>query len=133
MIELAKKNNPTAKFAIMDSRQIDEIKAKYDGIICGFCLPYLSQTDWQKFILDCYNLMNENGLIYISFVEGSPSKSDFQVSSTGDRVYFHFYNLEDLKRQLVANKFGDFEEFKVEYKKTINDIEVHTILTAKKI
>lgn len=31
MIELAKKNNPTAKFSIMDSRKIDEIQEKYDG------------------------------------------------------------------------------------------------------
>jgi 2-polyprenyl-3-methyl-5-hydroxy-6-metoxy-1,4-benzoquinol methylase len=67
MIELANKNNPTASFAIMDSRQIDEIKTKYDGIICGFCLPYLSQTDSQKLVADCYNLLNENGLLYISF------------------------------------------------------------------
>ncbi|MBP8669619.1 MAG: class I SAM-dependent methyltransferase, partial [Bacteroidia bacterium] len=64
MIELAEKNNPTAKFAVMDSRQIDELKTNYDGIVCGFCLPYLSQTDSQKLIADCYNLLNENGLTY---------------------------------------------------------------------
>lgn len=132
MIELAKKNNPTARFAIMDSRQLDEIKAKYDGIICGFCLPYLSQTDAQKFIADCYNLLNEDGLIYISFVEGNPSKSDFQVGSSGDRVYFHFHNLNDLKSQLIENKFDDLKIFKVEYKKTETEIDIHTILTAKK-
>jgi trans-aconitate methyltransferase len=44
MIELAKKNNPTAKFAVMDSRQINRLETKYDGIIGGFCLPYLSHT-----------------------------------------------------------------------------------------
>ena len=30
MIELAKKNNPSASFEIMDIRQIDEIKTKYE-------------------------------------------------------------------------------------------------------
>ncbi len=45
MIELAKRNNPKASFAVMDSREISKIETKYDGIICGFCLLYLSQTD----------------------------------------------------------------------------------------
>ena len=132
MIELAKNNNPTANFAIMDSRQIDEIKTKYDAIVCGFCLPYLSQTDSRKLITDCYNLLNENGLIYISFVEGDPIKSDFQIGSSGDRIYFYFHNLDDLKTQLIENRFGELKTFKVEYKKTETQIDIHTILTAKK-
>jgi 2-polyprenyl-3-methyl-5-hydroxy-6-metoxy-1,4-benzoquinol methylase len=132
MIELARKSNPGADFAVMDSRQIDEIKTKYDGIVCGFCLPYLSQPDSRKLISDCYNLLNENGLIYMSFVEGDPSKSGFQVGSSGDRVYFYFYNLEDLKTQFVENKFEELQIFKIEYKKSETEMDIHTILTAKK-
>lgn len=132
MIELAKENNPSASFAIMDARQIDEIETKYDGIICGFCLPYLSPTDVQKLITDCYNLLNKNGLIYISFVEGGPNKSDFQVSSSGDRSYFYFHNLDDLEAKLVESNFDELTIFKVEYKKSESEIDVHTIVTAKK-
>ncbi len=132
MIELAIKNNPTASFAIMDSRQIDDIKTKFDGIICGFCLPYISQTDSIKLITDCYKLMNENGLIYLSFVEGDPNKSDFQVGSSGDRSYFYFHNLDDLKTQFVESKFDELKTFKVEYKKSETEIDIHTILTARK-
>ena len=132
MIELAKNNNPTASFGIMDSRYIDEIKSKYDGIICGFCLPYLSQKDSRKLIADCYNLLNENGLIYISFVEGDPGKSDFQTGSSGDRTYFYFYNLDDLTKQLQKNNFEKIKVFKVEYKKDENEFDTHTILTANK-
>jgi 2-polyprenyl-3-methyl-5-hydroxy-6-metoxy-1,4-benzoquinol methylase len=36
MIQLAKVNNPTATFKVMDSRQIMDLNTKYDGIICGF-------------------------------------------------------------------------------------------------
>ncbi len=132
MIELASKSNPTANFAVMDSRQIDEIKTKYDGIVCGFCLPYLSQSDSQKLIGDCYNLLNENGLIYMSFVEGDPNKSDFQVGSSGDRIFFYYHNLDELKKQFVENKFEELQTFKVEYKKSETEIDIHTILTAKK-
>lgn len=132
MIELASKSNPTASFAVMDSRQIDQIKTKYDGIICGFCLPYLSPSDSQKLISDCYNLLNKNGLIYMSFVEDAPSKSGFQVGSSGDRIYFYFYSLDDLKMQFVSNQFEELQIFKVEYKKSETEIDIHTILTAKK-
>jgi 2-polyprenyl-3-methyl-5-hydroxy-6-metoxy-1,4-benzoquinol methylase len=132
MIELAKKNNPTASFAVMDCRHIDGIKTKYDGIICGFSLPYLSHTDCQKFISDCYHLLNEDGLLYISFVEGDPGKSDFQITSSGDRSYFYFYNLNDLTTRLVQHNFADFTIFKVEYNKNETGIDMHTILTAKK-
>jgi 2-polyprenyl-3-methyl-5-hydroxy-6-metoxy-1,4-benzoquinol methylase len=131
MVELAKKNNPTANFAIMDSRNISELKTKYDAIICGFCLPYLSQSDSKKLISDCYHLLNENGFLYISFVEGDPKKSDFQISSSGNRVYFYYYNPEELRQQLKDNNFEEVKAFKVDYKKSENENEIHTILTAK--
>jgi 2-polyprenyl-3-methyl-5-hydroxy-6-metoxy-1,4-benzoquinol methylase len=132
MIELAKKNNPSASFAIMDCRHIDQIHSKFDGIVCGFCLPYLSQTDSQKFIKDCYNLLNENGLIYISFVEGDPDNSGFQVSSNGERSFFYFHTLDGLMATLSDNMFDELSIFKVEYKKSGDEREIHTILTAKR-
>ncbi len=132
MIELAERNNPTASFAIMDSRQIGELKIKYDGIVCGFCLPYLSQTDSVKLITDSYNLLNDNGVIYLSFVEGDQSKSGFQVGSSGDRSYFYYHTLDGLIKQLIASKFEELKIFKVEYKKSETEKDTHTILIAKK-
>ena len=132
MIELAKRNNPQASFAVMDIRKISELKMKYDGIVCGFCLPYLSQTDSEKLIFDANNLLNESGLIYISFVEGEPNKSAFQVGSSGDRSYFYYHNLDKVKVQLIENSFEELKVFKVEYKKSETEQDIHTILTAKK-
>ena len=132
MIDLAKINNPNANFAIMDSREISKIETKYDGIICGFCLPYLSQTDAENLIFDAKNLLVNNGLIYISFVEGDPNKSDFQIGSSGDRSYFYYHTLDKLKTQLLDNSFEDLKTFTVEYVKSETEIDVHTILTAKK-
>ncbi len=132
MIELAKKNNPSARFAVMDCRQIDQISEKYDGIVAGFCLPYLSQADSRKFIADCYSLLNEGGLIYISFVEGDPNKSGFQVSKSGDRSYFYYYQLDELKKNLIEIDFGVLTVFKVEYTNSANQIDFHTIISANK-
>jgi len=132
MIELAKKNNPSADFGLMDCRQLDQIKSKYDGIVCGFCLPYLSASDTQKLISDCSKLLNENGLIYLSFVEGDPTKSDFQVSSSGDRSYFFFHPLDDIKAILNENNYDHPVASNVDYQKSGNTVEIHTIITAKK-
>lgn len=132
MIELAKKNNPKASFAVMDIRNIDDIKTKFDGIVCGFCLPYLSPADSLKLISDCYKLLNKNGLIYISFVEGDPNKSGFQIGSSGDRIYFYYHNLDDLKTQLFDNKFNELKVFRVDYKKSETEKDIHTVLIAKK-
>lgn len=132
MIELAKINNPKANFAVMDSRNISEIETKYDAIVCGFCLPYLSETDSQKLIFEANYLLNDSGFLYLSFVEGDPNKSGYQAGSSGDRSYFYYHNLDQLKAQLLENSFEDLKIFKVEYKKSEKEQDVHTIITAKK-
>lgn len=132
MIELAIKNNPTANFSVMDCRNIENIKSKFDGIICGFCLPYLSETESEKLFIDAKNLLNDGGFIYISFVEGDPGQSGFQTGSTGDRTYFYYQELEVLKNHLMENSFEEFKIFKVAYKKSEPEYDIHTILIAKK-
>lgn len=131
MIELAKKNNPTANFAIMDCRKINSLNKKFDAIIGGFCLPYLSQTECKELIYNSYDLLNDNALIYLSFVEGEPTNSEFKVGS-GGRVYFNYYKLNDLQKQLNEYKFEILKTFKVKYKISETEFDIHTILTAKK-
>ncbi len=132
MIELAKINNPKAAFSVMDSRRIGELKSKYDAIVCGFCIPYLSGVDSKKLISDSYNLLLEDGLIYLSFVEGDPIESGFQVGNSGDRIYFYFHKLATLKTQLIQNDFGEIVITKLDFKRSESHKEQHTIITAKK-
>ena len=131
MVELARQNNPAAHFAVMDSRQINNLDSTYDGIVCGFCLPYLSQTETNELISNSYNLLSDNGLLYLSFVEGDPDKSDFKAGS-GGRVYFYYHKLDDITLQLNSFKFGEIKIFKVKYKISETKFDTHTILTAKK-
>ena len=131
MVELARQNNPAAHFAVMDSRQINNLDSKYDGIVCGFCLPYLSQTETNELISNSYSLLSNNGLLYLSFVEGDPDKSDFKAGS-GGRVYFYYHKLDDITLQLNSFKFGEIKIFNVKYKISETEFDTHTILTAKK-
>ena len=61
MIELAKINNPTAEFHLMDCRQIGTITKKFDAIMCGFCLPYLTKDETIKLLSDASILLNSKG------------------------------------------------------------------------
>lgn len=132
MIELAKLNNPKANFAVKDSRNIAELETIYDGIVCGFCIPYLSSVECETLISDAYNLLNEAGLLYISFVEGDSINSGFKVSSTGDRTYFYYHELDKLQKQLEKNLFEEPKVYKVKFIKSDSEQELHTILIAKK-
>src|SRR5690606_2813724 len=131
MVALARQNNPTARFAVMDTRHIHTLDTTYDGIIAGFCLPYLSQTECDEFITNAYHLLNNHGLIYISFVEGDPNTSDYKVGS-GGRVYFYYHRLDDLISQLKRYNFGDIQIFKVPYKISDTAFDTHTIVVARK-
>jgi 2-polyprenyl-3-methyl-5-hydroxy-6-metoxy-1,4-benzoquinol methylase len=132
MVELAKLNNPSASFEIMDTRKLDEINEKFDAIMCGFCLPYLSEEDASKLIYDAKTLLTTKGILYISFIEGKPSQSGFISGSTGDRTYFYYHLLIDVENQLLKNHFEIIKAFEVKYPKA-DDVEIHTIIIAQKI
>ena len=132
MIELAKANNPTANFKVMDCREIDKLQRKFDGIICGFCFPYLSEFDSSKLVKDCSNLLKDKGVLYISFVEGDYIKSGFQVGSSGDRTFFYFHTLDSFTKELTNNNLEIIKLVNKNYKRSIAIEEVHTIIIAKK-
>lgn len=131
MIELAKQNNPSAQFAVMDCREINKLDTKFDGIIGGFCLPYMTQEEIIELLAHSYNLLNSNGLLYLSFVEGEQEKSGFKAGS-GGRVYFNYHDLNHLNEQLNKFNFETQKTFKVNFKISETEFDVHTIITARK-
>jgi 2-polyprenyl-3-methyl-5-hydroxy-6-metoxy-1,4-benzoquinol methylase len=109
MIELAKINNPTAEFQLMDCRDIAMLGKKYDGIICGFCLPYLSKEEAIKLIQDAAMLLNQGGALYLSTMEDDYSKSGLQTNSGGDQIYMYFHQADYLTAALEENGFKVIE------------------------
>ncbi len=132
MLELAKINNPTADFKVMDCREIDKLPSKFNGIVCGFCFPYLSKFDSSKLIRDCANLLKENGILYISFVEGDYLKSGFQIGSSGDRTYFYFHTFDNLTKELEDSNFDTIKLIHKNYKRDSAVEEIHTVIIARK-
>lgn len=132
MVERAKANIPYGTFEVMDSRDILEQKGPFDGILCGFCIPYLTTVETEKLIADAYQLLGDGGVFYLSFVEGSSEKSGFLTGSSGDRVYFYYHEIGNIKKALSSAGFHDSQTIHVAYKNGKGAEEVHTIVLIQK-
>lgn len=132
MIELAKQNNPTAQFERMDCRNLNSVKEKYDGIMCGFCMPYLSKEDCAKLIEDCSHILNSNGILYFSVIEGDYEQSGFEAGSSGDKAYVYYHQSDYLQQQLSYNNFEIIEVDRILYPKSADVISTHLIFIANK-
>ncbi len=97
MVELARANNPGAKFDQMDCRKINSLKTTFDAVVCGFCLPYLNEVETRQLIVDIEKLLNKEGILYLSTIEANYNNSTYKKASTGDEVFMHFYSEKFLR------------------------------------
>lgn len=106
MLGLAQNNNPGAKFQQMDCRDIDTIEKKFDGITCGFCLPYLTREEAIELIGNASRLLKPGGVFYLSTMEENDDcKSKYQLSSTGDQVWVNYHREDYLSNAFRENNF----------------------------
>lgn len=109
MLDLAQTNNPTASFQLMDCREIGQLDKKFDGIICGFCLPYLDREEAVNLITQVSGMINPGGLFYLSTMEDDYIKSRFQISSSGDQVYVNYHQEDYLTKAFQDHNFEILE------------------------
>lgn len=131
MVDLAKLNNPSAYFEVMDSRDIAQLKKQYDAILCGFCTPYLSKADVETLIKNSRKLLSTGGIFHISSMEGIDARSGFQTSSAGDQVYIHYHQFDHFKKHLELNDFEIInvsrKEFPVESGEPTTDMFIYAM------
>ncbi|MFI5150534.1 MAG: methyltransferase domain-containing protein [Bacteroidia bacterium] len=92
MVDLARVNNPAAEFKLMDCRDLLKLNKKWDAIVCGFCLPYLDKEEAIRLIQDISAALNPGGILYLSTMEDSYSKSGMKSSSDGAYECFIHYH-----------------------------------------
>lgn len=116
MIALGKINNPKAVFQLMDCRDLQQLNKKYDGIMCGFALPYLSKEAVKSIVFNAITVLKPNGLLYLSTMEGDYNQSGFRKSSDGkEEIYQYFYSADFLKKLLEANGLQTIYFQRMEY------------------
>jgi 2-polyprenyl-3-methyl-5-hydroxy-6-metoxy-1,4-benzoquinol methylase len=133
MIAVAKKNTPEARFEIMEADAISKIEERFDAIICGFVIPYLDIRQCADLIADCSRMLNPQGILYISFVEGEPSSSGYQTGSTGDRVFFHYYAPRSLSEMLTQGGITTSEAFRMPFLRSNGIEELHHVILGRQV
>lgn len=133
MIKHARINIPQASFQVLDARNINEIKNTFHGIVCGFCIPFLSETDVATFITHCSQLLNPKGVLYLSFVSDQEGTSGYKQGSTGQRVYFNYHAFSTITNLLSKARFNVIKQYQIAYPKNDNETENHTVLLAQLI
>lgn len=133
MVALAQKNNPSITTLVLDARALDQLEQQVDGIMVGFAIPYLSALEVSKLVADSQALLHQQGILYLSFVAGKASQSGYLSGSTGDRVYFYYHPLAFIKQVLEEQGFGILAVVEKSYPKSLEEVEVHTIVLAKKV
>ena len=118
MVAQARKNVPEAKFLMMDCRDIEYIKQEFDAVVCGFCIPYLDKMDVATLIVKLREKLNQNGVLYLSTIEGEDENNGIQTIEADEKVYIHHHQIEFLTEQLVKS---NFEIIDVERKQTANE------------
>jgi 2-polyprenyl-3-methyl-5-hydroxy-6-metoxy-1,4-benzoquinol methylase len=135
MIELAKRNNPTAEFQLMDCREIDQLDHQYDAIVCGFCLPYLSREASEKLIADASKIVSPNGILYISTMEETEdNRSGLKSSSSGEyQTYIYYHQADYLLKALEENEFKILHFKRQDYPTTDETKTVDLLIIAEKV
>lgn len=133
MIALAKENNPGADFEVMDCREIGKLETQYDGIICGFTIPYLSKTETAKLIADLASLLKPGGVLYLSLIEGKYEDSGFQYASNQvDRSYVYYYNPVKIISILTQCNLKIVQNDDFQWKNAQDKTETHLVFITRK-
>ncbi len=132
MLVFARKNNPSCKFTLSDIRKFLPLKKQVQGIISGFCLPYLSKSEIITLVPKLSESLHTNGMLYLSFVEGNPNQSGIKVGKDNRILYFFYHELKEISSILISNNFQIEKIFEIDYKNSDHGIDKHIAIISKK-
>jgi len=133
MVRLAQLHNPTATVSIMDCRDLHSFITPFEGIVIGFCIPYLSIADCSRLVAECARLLPADGILYLSTPESDAEGSEFQASSDGKtKMYVSRYSAKSIKELLDHNHFETVHVVRKSYTRNNGAAEVHQVFLARK-
>ena len=132
MLDLASENNPGAEIILLDGRKINLLKRKFSGILCGFFLPYLTKEECLKFIHDAETLLTPGGVLYLSTMEDSYSKSGFYTGCYGDKMYMHYHEANYLEGEIKRCGMTIVKSYRKDYKPDSGLASTDLVIIAEK-
>lgn len=135
MVELARKNIPDGVFQVMDCRNLSLLEGEFDVIISGFATPYLSKIDTRTMIKTLALLLSQEGIFYLSTMEGKYEDSGWSESSSNpdNKVFIYYHEENYIKEYFEENGLSVLNVIKQNYPESDGKITVDMIFIAKKI
>lgn len=133
MLTIAKQNNPTAEFKLMDCREISKLDTQFDAVVCGFTIPYLTKEETAKLIADCAALIKPGGVVYFSLIEGKYEDSGYQYASNNeDKAFVYYYNSVKIISHITQCNLQLVQNMDFKWKNNSGNTETHLVFIARK-
>lgn len=105
MLNLARKNNPSAHIELLDMKDISTLKQPFNAIVCAFGFPYLSKQEALQWIKDVSKMLKSKGVLYISTMEDDHKKSGIEKGRQGDEMWMNYHEAGYLTKSLHESGF----------------------------
>jgi ubiquinone/menaquinone biosynthesis C-methylase UbiE len=102
LLEIAKKNIPTAIFLKEDLRDLHFPSNSFDGIWACTSLIHIKHVEIERVLRTFYTFLKPNGIIGIVMKAGSGERFTSSRSLPSEKRYFSFYSKSFLK-SIIAN------------------------------
>lgn len=106
---------------------------KFNAVILGFGIPYLDSEQAAQCIKNAAeNLTAENGIFYLSFMEGT--KCGFEKTSFGgsNNFFIHYHKKEDIQKFLESSGFAIEQTWALPYTESDGSITTDRIFICRK-
>lgn len=111
--------------------KISEINQSFDGIVLGFCLPYLNKQQTINLVETACKMLTKEGCLYLSTMEDKNENSRLQGPSSGNgpSLFINFHEEKYLTETI--NSCG-LEVIKTSRIKDENSGNTDLVIVAKK-
>lgn len=130
MVNLAQQNVPNGKFYVGDLRSI-ELQKTYDIAIASFCIVHLSNGETEEFIQSLSKIINQNGYLYLSFMEGNKAQYESTCFSEKE-IYFNYFKRASVIELLEAVGFVIKEITEQNYEEKTGELTKDIFIVAQK-
>ncbi len=102
MIEIARRENPSIKFDVLDLYDTDTITEKFDGVFAQAVLLHIPKKDTAEIIQKLKDRLKDDGYLYIGVKEikkGSPEEDVVEEKDYGYDYsrFFSYYSVKEIE------------------------------------
>ena len=130
MVILASRNVPGGTFLCADIRQLD-LTETFDAVLASFCIMHLDEQETRRFVKRLGSLLNPNGALYLSFIEGNGG--GFETTSFSEKqIYFHYYRQTEVIDLLTGSELIPQQIFREDYREQDGSLSREVFVFARK-